>query len=46
VAGVGVTWGVHGRQQLREAGAARLLESFDELHPCLEQPDCVTRPNM
>jgi len=46
VAGVGVTWGVHGRQQLREAGAARLLESFDELHPCLEQPDCVTRPNV
>jgi phosphoglycolate phosphatase len=35
VRAVGVGWGYHGSEELTASGAARVIESFDDLLPCL-----------
>ncbi len=35
VRAVGVGWGYHGSEELTASGAARVVESFDDLPPCL-----------
>jgi phosphoglycolate phosphatase len=35
---VGVAWGNHAPEELREAGAVAVLERFEELHPLLAAP--------
>ncbi|WP_346909675.1 HAD-IA family hydrolase [uncultured Roseibium sp.] len=37
VRGIGVTWGYHDRPRLEAAGAARVIDHFDELDGVLEQ---------
>ncbi|WP_346895116.1 HAD-IA family hydrolase [uncultured Roseibium sp.] len=37
VRGIGVTWGYHDRSRLEGAGAARVIDHFDELDGVLEQ---------